>query len=412
MQAPNVGRTVAVAAGGETVWLISGEGKLSAYDLTKRTTLAVEDDDPLAALALAADGKTLAGVYRNGIVPLYDAASGKKLRMARARERGASAVLAPDGSVVAVVGKAAAVALFDAKSGEELPGLQGHGGGTLAAAFSPDGRRLATGGRDRYLRIWEVQTRRERVQRVAHANWVRAVAFGPDGKLVATATVAGQVQLFDAATGKLKAEMAGHRGPVTGLAFADAASLVSAGQDGSVIVWDLKSVRPDGPAPKALTAEQREALWAKLADEDAVTAALAARELARDGADTVKLIAERVRPLDGKQVARWVEELDDEKFAVRDNAFKKLAALGRGVEGALRARMEGKPGLEQMRRIEELLALMKKAPAAGHLRALRAVELLEQIGGPAAVKALKELAGGPDDADLTREAKAALARLK
>ena len=119
-----------------------------------------------------------------------------------------------------------------------------------------------------------------------------------------------------------------------------------------------------------------------------------------------------VKPIGSKQVARWIEELDDEKFAVRDRASKNLGALGRSVEGALRAAQKNDPSLEQLRRIEELLRQLKKSPGGEHLRAVRAVELLEGIGSPAAVKVLKELAGGAPDVELTKEAKAALARLK
>lgn len=413
LETPKVGRTVAAAGRpeGKGLWLVNEEGKLSAYDLTKGSARAIEEDDPLAAVSTSADGKVVVGVLRNGMVPLFEAASGKRLHLAKGRERGATAVLSPDGAVVAVVGKAAAVALFSVKTGEEMTGVPGHNGGTLAAAFSLDGRWLATGGRDRYLRIWEMQTRKERVARIAHADWVRSAAFSPDGKLVATATTAGLVQLFDPTTGKLMAELPGHRGPVTGLTFADKSSLVSAGQDGCVIVWDVERVKRDGLAPRMLTKEQREALWAKMKDEDAIVAALAARELGRDPDSTVKLIAASVRPIDAKKVAKWIEELDDEKFAVRNEAFDGLAELGHFVEGALRVTLTKKPGLEQRRRIQELLAKLKQG-GGDHVRALRAVELLEQIGSAAAVKLLKELAGGAADVELTMQAKASLERLK
>src|SRR5262249_51269353 len=194
--------TVAVAGwpDGKGLWLVDAEGRLSSYDLTKKVATLIDKEEPLAAVAASADGKVVAGVLRNGAVPLYRASTGKRMDVARGGEQGAVPVLSPDGSVVVVTGKAAAVALFDFESGEEITGIAGHANGTLVAAFSHDGRLLATGGRDRYLRIWEMQTRRERVARVAHADFVRAVAFSPDGKLVATATTAGLVQLFDPVT--------------------------------------------------------------------------------------------------------------------------------------------------------------------------------------------------------------------
>src|SRR5438045_1864942 len=131
-----------------------------------------------------------------------------------------------------------------------------------------------------------------------------------------------------------------------------------------------------------------------MAEEDPIPAALAARELARDRANTVKLIADSVKPVNAKQVAKWIAELDDDKFEARDNASKQLRALGRAVEGPLRKTLQKKPALEQHRRIEELLDALKGSPTGDYLRVIRAVELLEQIGGDAAVKKLRELAAG------------------
>ncbi|MFO0842599.1 MAG: hypothetical protein U0797_09420 [Gemmataceae bacterium] len=67
------------------------------------------------------------------------------------------------------------------------------------------------------------------------------------------------------------------------------------------------------------------------------------------------------------------------------------------------------PSLEARKRLERLLAAVDAdvhTPSPERIRALRAVELLERIGTPAARRALAELAGGAPGARLTREAKA------
>jgi hypothetical protein len=65
------------------------------------------------------------------------------------------------------------------------------------------------------------------------------------------------------------------------------------------------------------------------------------------------------------------------------------------------------------RRVESLLQKLEaKSPSVEQLRPLRAVELLEQIATPEARQLLEALAGGSRDAGLTRDARAALERLK
>jgi HEAT repeat protein len=154
-------------------------------------------------------------------------------------------------------------------------------------------------------------------------------------------------------------------------------------------------------------------LWQELRTEDAAVALLAMQKLARDPAGVVPLVRDRVRVVDGKAITKWLGELDDRDFKVRDAAFQGLARLGGFAEGPLRKALDSKPPLEKHRRIEELLNKMTAAPAtAEHRRAVRAVEVLEMIGTPEARRVLEPLAAGDPDAVLTRAAKAALERLK
>jgi HEAT repeat protein len=72
-----------------------------------------------------------------------------------------------------------------------------------------------------------------------------------------------------------------------------------------------------------------------------------------------------------------------------------------------------RPSAEARRQLRRLLDKIDKHPLLPEdWQALRAVEALEHIGSPAAVRLLTTLAKGVPDARLTREAKASLARLK
>jgi hypothetical protein len=110
-------------------------------------------------------------------------------------------------------------------------------------------------------------------------------------------------------------------------------------------------------------------------------------------------------------VERLIADLDSERFGVRDPAAKELAMLTWGFESAIRRALERKLSLEVRRRLEALLAAPQEVPPARALRTLRAIQVLERIGIPAAQELLRMLANGVPDARLTQEAKASLERL-
>jgi WD40 repeat protein len=69
-----------------------------------------------------------------------------------------------------------------------------------------------------------------------------AVRFSPDGRLVAAGTTRGAIVLFDAdARRQLGDPLQGHAGQVFSVAFQrDGHHLVSAGNDGRVLLWDVE----------------------------------------------------------------------------------------------------------------------------------------------------------------------------
>jgi hypothetical protein len=110
-----------------------------------------------------------------------------------------------------------------------------------------------------------------------------------------------------------------------------------------------------------------------------------------------------------------LEDLDSEVFAVREKAMRELDQLGRPAEPILRRKLQEPHSQEFGRRAEQLLRRWKDLedplPKSELLRALRAVEVLEQVGRRESRQVLQRLAGGAPDARLTQEAKASLDRL-
>jgi hypothetical protein len=322
--------------------------------------------------------------------------------------------LPPDGKTAACAGGDNTLRLFDLATGTELRTFGGQPGGVAALVTAPDGRTLVSGGRDRTARLWEASTGLERLQLKGHGGWVEALAVSPDGKVLATGAGDGVVRLWEMAGGKLLAEFSGHRGAVKSLAFAPGGGrLASGGADTTILLWDVSALPRDRkPRPVELKPGQLDALWADLGSEEGDRAYRAVNALALSGDQASAFLKTRLKPVSGAGAARLIAQLDDDDFATREKARAELARMGKHVEPALRRALEGKPSAEVQRHLEELLrTLADRRFVPEEAQGLRGVEVLEAIGSAAAKEALQELARGVPDAELTNEAKAALARL-
>jgi hypothetical protein len=241
------------------------------------------------------------------------------------------------------------------------------------------------------------------------------IALAPDGRTLAVLHSEGpSVALWELASGRERARLKPPSGPVTALRFsADGRYLVTAGEDGTMLVWAVGAV--PGKAAAAPGAQELEALWGDLGGDDAGRAFQAVQRLtAAPGlaVDFLKGRLNRVAGVDAALVRDRIRALDSTTFARRQKAEGELIELGELVLPEVRQALESKPSAEAKSRLETIVKRLAGGAVRGEgLRGVRAVEALEYLGGKEAREVLRALASGAAGARLTREARAALARL-
>jgi WD40 repeat protein/DNA-binding CsgD family transcriptional regulator len=92
--------------------------------------------------------------------------------------------------------------------------------------------------------IWSLQPPQEQ-QRFAteqHRGWITDLSFSPDSRLLLSASEDGLVLLWDLASADVLQRFEGHEGAVRGIAYHPAGELIlTGGEDGLVLLWEIAS---------------------------------------------------------------------------------------------------------------------------------------------------------------------------
>jgi RNA polymerase sigma factor (sigma-70 family) len=340
---------------------------------------------------------------------------------------------APDAKAKAPAAEGPLKTLFvvrEVATGRELLTLPQPDESCQSLAFTPDGQCVVTAtftsisqvdASPNTLRLWELTTGKQRCAITSpttgkQRNFSR-LAVAPDGRTVAAVCGDLGIELWDLATGKDLLRLAGNGTHIYSLAFSpDGRRLVTGHGDSAILIWDVAAAYERRPRPRPAEPRELENWWRDLAGE-ASAAHRAIWSLAGVPAQALPLLRDRLRPavpVPADELQRLLQDLDNPRFRLREAASRRLADFGEDAEPALRqtlANTANTPSAEVRQRIERILAQPRLIRSPDLLRSLRALQVLEGIGDQPARRLLGKLAEGAPASPLTREAKAALARL-
>jgi WD40 repeat protein len=201
-------RSFAFSPDGETVGSGEYDGTIRLWDVRsgKQRYCTKEEPFMVSAVTFSPDGKDLFAVI-GGTIRHWEAATGTERRAPEGHSGEVSAlVFSPDGKMVASGGQEGIIRLWETATGRALRRFQ-HDEELEALAFSSDGRVLAAA-YGHVISLWETTTGKALHQlKCAEQGWVRTIAFTVDDKTLVALDSAEVLHRWETQTGKERGQL-------------------------------------------------------------------------------------------------------------------------------------------------------------------------------------------------------------
>lgn len=321
----------------------------------------------------------------------------------------------------AAVGQQNAIELWNIDTGQIDARLTDVPESVLDVDITPDSSFLVAGSHDKTISVFEMATGKKVLTLTGHKRGVSHVAISSDGRTIAsgdseelplTPGNPHMIVYWDLSTGKELAHHTGHDDNTTALAFSPNGKYLATGlRDTTALIWEVPfSVRNPAKPMASPTAQELTSAWQGLKDENAEKAYQAMAVLTSAENAAVMYLNEHLNSMqevDRKQVQDLLKKLDDDEFAVRNQAHEELLKLGDLAGKTVEEFADETESLEAKTRALAVLKGLNSPFVTGpdRLRNLRAIQVLGRIGTPEASTLLEKLSEGTAWARETQEAK-------
>jgi WD40 repeat protein len=220
------------AAGANIAWRVLFDGRpvLTFHG----HSLAVYD------VGWSPDGTKLASASQDKTVQVWDAATGKVLRIYRGHSGSVNALawLPDDGTRIASAGDDMTVQVCDVATGNKILTYRGHSANMRTLGWTSDGMRIASGGDDNTVQVWNAISGKHLLTYHGHSSRVWSVSLSPDDQHIASGSDDKTVQVWDTVTGnKILTYFNGRH--VKAVAWSPHGGLIASGGDGAAVkIWN------------------------------------------------------------------------------------------------------------------------------------------------------------------------------
>jgi WD40 repeat protein len=188
-------------------WIDSAQGAAHITNVrtgvirnSRQVFVGIRGSRASSPMALSPDGTSIAVL--NAQEPTLDILDGQSLELVRQIPHGhsdqiTSVAFSPDSRRILTTSWDGIVRVWDAASGTRLHDLVGHGNHVLCAVYRPDGKRIASGGRDNNVRIWDAETFEQVARLGGHEDFVYSLAWRADSQQLISGSGDYTVRIWD-----------------------------------------------------------------------------------------------------------------------------------------------------------------------------------------------------------------------
>ena len=226
----------------------SRDGLLVLWDVASGRAVARLDADELASngLAWSADGARLAAAFQDQVVRVWQMPARRRMRALGGHTDGVRSVaFAPGGGLLASTGLDGTIRTWDRDTGKALRVWKtaAKKQKSRVVAISPDGRQLASGGEGDSFELWDLATGERQRLLAGMSEGTSALAYDPRGGRLYSGHRKGMLRVVDPATGKVLGQTPSGHPVVEAVAVsADSKLIATSGSDGLVMVFDARTL--------------------------------------------------------------------------------------------------------------------------------------------------------------------------